>query len=61
MNKEQEQQMKMMMNMSVVFISIASFTMSTGIELYWIFSNGFTIIQNLLVKRGGKNANVIKV
>jgi YidC/Oxa1 family membrane protein insertase len=59
MNKEQEQQMKMMMNISVVFITIASFTMSTGIELYWIFNSGFTIIQNLLVKRGDKNANII--
>ena len=59
MNKEQEQQMKMMMNMSIVFISIASFTMSTGIELYWIFNSGFTVIQNLLVKRRGKNANII--
>lgn len=59
MNSEQEKQMKMMMNMSVIFIGIASFTMSTGIELYWIFNSGFTIIQNLLVKRRGKNANVI--
>jgi len=59
MNKDQEQQMKMMMNVSVIFISIASFTMSTGIELYWIFNSGFTIIQNLLVKRRIKNANII--
>jgi len=59
MNKEQEQQMKTMMNMSVIFIIIASFTMSTGIELYWIVSNGFTVIQNLLVKRRKKNANII--
>ena len=59
MSEEQEKQMKMMMNISVVFISIASFTMSTGIELYWIFNSGFTIIQNLLVKRRGKNANII--
>ena len=58
MNKDQEQQMKMMMNMSVVFITIASFKMSTGIELYWIFNSGFTIIQNLLVKRRVKNANI---
>ena len=56
MNKDQEQQMKMMMNMSVVFITIASFTMSTGIEL---LNSGFTIIQNLLVKRRVKNANII--
>ena len=59
MSKEQEQQMKMMTNMSVIFISIASFTISTGVELYWIFNSAFTIVQNLLVKRGKKNANVI--
>lgn len=59
MNSEQEQQMKMMMNVSIIFITMASFTMSTGIELYWIFSNGFTIFQNLLVKRSKKNANII--
>ena len=59
MNSEQEQQMKMMMNMSIVFIGIASITMSTGIEIYWVVNNGFTIIQNLLVKRSKKNANII--
>jgi len=59
MSSEQEQQMKMMMNISIVFITIASFTMSTGIELYWIFNSGFTVIQNLLVKRSKKNANII--
>ncbi len=59
MNKEQEQQMKMMMNVSIIFIGIASITMSTGIELYWIVNSGFTIIQNLLVKRSKKNANII--
>ena len=59
MNSEQEKQMKMMMNISIVFITIASFTMSTGIELYWIFNSGFTVIQNLLVKRSKKNANII--
>lgn len=59
MNEDQAKQMKMMMNISVIFISIASFTMSTGIELYWIFNSGFTVIQNLLVKRRKKNANII--
>ena len=58
-SKEQEQQMKMMTNMSVILISIASFTISTGVELYWIFNSAFTIVQNLVVKRGKKNANVI--
>lgn len=59
MGGEPEKQMKMMTNISVIFISIASFSISTGVALYWIFNSGFTIIQNLLVKRGKKNANVI--
>lgn len=59
MNSEQEKQMKTMTNISAIFITIASFTMSTGIELYWIISSGFTIVQNLLVKRRKKNANII--
>ena len=59
MNQEQEKQMKMMMNMSIVFIGIASISMSTGIELYWIVNSAFTIVQNLLVKRSKKNANII--
>ncbi len=54
MSKEQENQMKMMTNMMVVFIGIASFTISTGIALYWITNSTFTIIQNLLVKRRKK-------
>lgn len=56
---EQEKQMKMMTNISVIMISIASFTISTGIALYWIFNSGFTILQNLLVKRRKKNDNII--
>lgn len=52
MAPEAEKQMKMMSNFSIVFIGIASITMSAGIELYWIANSTFTIIQNLLVKRG---------
>lgn len=59
LGEDQEKQMKMMTNISTIFIGIASFTMSTGIELYWIFNSGFTILQNLIVKRGKKNDNVI--
>ena len=59
MSSDQEKQMKMMSNISIIFISIASFTISTGIALYWIFNSGFTILQNLLVKRSNKNANII--
>lgn len=55
MAPEAEKQMKMMSNFSIIFIGIASITMSAGIELYWIANSAFTIIQNLLVKRGKKN------
>lgn len=48
--------MKMMTNMSIAMISIASFSISTSLALYWIFNSGFTVIQNLIVKRGAKNA-----
>ena len=54
MSKEQEDQMKMMMNIMFVMISFTSLFISTGIALYWIFNSGFTIIQNLYVKRRKK-------
>lgn len=47
--------MKWMTNFSIGMISLASFTISTSIAIYWICNSGFTIIQNLLVKRGAKN------
>ena len=52
MNSEQAKSMALTTNIMVVFIIIASFSISTSIALYWIFNSGFTIIQNLLVKRG---------
>lgn len=48
----QAKQMKTMSTFMVVFISITSFGLPTAIALYWIVSNGFTIIQNLIVKKG---------
>ena len=51
MNSEQAESMKMMSNMSVMMIGFASFTLSCGIALYWITNSGFTILQNLWVKR----------
>ena len=58
-DEAQNKQMKMMSRISVIMITFASITMSVGIELYWIFNSGFTIAQNLLVKRKKKNV-VIK-
>ena len=54
---DQAKQMKMMSMIMIVFISIASFTLASGIALYWIASSVFTIGQNLLAK---KNANLRK-
>lgn len=57
-NPAQEKQMKMMTTFSVVMISFASFTISTGIALYWIVNSSFTIFQNLIVRRRNKNDNI---
>jgi len=51
-NEEQAKQMKMMSTFMVVFISIVSFSLPTSIALYWIVSNGFTVVQNLILKKG---------
>ena len=51
MSGEQAKQMSMMMKFMTVFIGIASLTLSTGIAIYWIVNSGFTILQNLWVKR----------
>lgn len=51
-NAQQEQQMKMMSSFMVVFIGIASFSLQTSIALYWIVSNGFTVAQNMIMKKG---------
>ena len=51
-NAQQEQQMKMMSTFMVVFIGFASFSLQTSIALYWIVSNGFTIVQNMIMKKG---------
>lgn len=48
----QAKQMKMMSTFMIVFISFVSFGLPTSIALYWIVSNGFTVIQNLILKKG---------
>ncbi len=56
MSGEQAKQMKTMSNIMTGVITISSTTISTAIGLYWITNSGFTIIQNLIVKRR-KNEN----
>lgn len=58
MSKEQEKQMKSMSKVMVVVMTFTSFSISSGIAIYWVTSNVFTIIQNLLVKRMKNNAKI---
>lgn len=55
MSSDQEKQMKQMNLFMVVFMTFASFSISSGIAIYWVTSNIFTIAQNLIMKRGSKN------
>ncbi len=51
MNSDSQKQMAFMSKIMLVFITIASFTLSTAISIYWISSSAFTILQNQIVKR----------
>ena len=47
--------MKMMPTMMTVMIIFTSIFMPTGLGIYWVTSNIFTIVQNILVKRSKEN------
>ena len=55
--KEQGKQSNMMMIAMIVFISIASLSLPCALGLYWIVSNGFMIVQNLIMSQG-ENKNI---
>ena len=48
------EQSKTMTRMMVIMITVMSFFMTSALDLYWITTNLFTIVQNLFVKRGTK-------
>lgn len=50
----QQSQMKMTMNVFLVMIVVMSIFMSSALCIYWITTNLFTILQNLIVKRRKK-------
>lgn len=52
------QQMKFTLYFMLVFILIASFTLTTALGIYWITSSVFTILQNYLVERKKDVKNV---
>lgn len=51
-------QAKTMNRTMVIMITVMSVFMTAALDIYWITTNLFTIIQNLLIKRGSKNAKV---
>ena len=50
-NFEQQKQMQFMTTFMLIFISIASFSLPTAIALYWVVTNGFNVIQTLILKK----------
>lgn len=50
-SSEQQSQMKYMTIFMIVFISIASFSLPTAVALYWIVTNGFSVIQNFVLSK----------
>ena len=50
-NSEQQKQMQFMTTFMIIFISIASFSLPTAIALYWVVTNGFSVLQTLILKK----------
>lgn len=48
---EAEKQMQFMFKFMIVMISIASFSLPTAIALYWIVTNAFAVVQNIVTKK----------
>ena len=48
---EANNQMQFMVKFMIVFIGIASLSLPTAIALYWIVTNGFAVVQNLILKK----------
>lgn len=52
------EQSKTMNRMMVIMITVMAVFMTSALNLYWITTNLFTIVQNLLVKRGNKYGKI---
>ncbi len=50
-DNEMAKQTKMMTNVFTIMIIVMSFFMSSALNIYWIVSNLFTLLQNYIVKR----------
>jgi len=56
-SEEQQKQLKMTMNIMLIFIVISSFVMPTSIIVYWITGSLFTIVQGQLIRRAKENGS----
>ncbi len=50
-NSEIGQQTNFMFVFMIFMVSIASLSLPTAIALYWIVTNGFAVIQNIIIKK----------
>lgn len=50
-NDDMMKQMNYMLMFMIISISIASFSLPTAIAFYWIIINGFTVVQNSIIKK----------
>ena len=53
-NSDAMKQTKMMMNIFTVMIVFMSIYMTTALGIYWVTSNLFTLIQNMMAKRSNE-------
>lgn len=51
MGKEAEQQMQFMFKFMIIMISVASLSLPTAIALYWVVTNGFAVMQTLIIRK----------
>lgn len=54
-------QSKMTSRIMVIMILVMSVFMTSALNIYWITTNLFTVVQNLLVKKGGKKDEKLQV
>ncbi len=55
-NKDTQSQMQFMTRFMLIFISIASLSLPAAIGLYWIVTNGFSVIQSYIIKKEKKDS-----
>ena len=50
-NPDMDKQMQFMFKFMIIMISVASLYLSTAIALYWVATNAFVVVQNIIFKK----------